>query len=196
MLSSCGRRLQSRELAPDGSTCANAKASFGADFNEMLAVAVSCAGSSLTIYSVDETNAFSGFGDDPETIERRTKVHLARFREWAEGKGYTLPGRFPRGMKVPDPARPAQPEKAEVTEQVPSPSKWPWGSYETKLLTELAEAARHFWTEYKSGFPATAPTNDEVRDWLMRRGVPQRKAEVMAQILRADDMPPGPHVNK
>jgi hypothetical protein len=119
-------------------------------------------------------------------------VSLVEFAAWAQGLPYPweLPKEFPRPLQV------VEASTAEKEADQEAPSRWPWGSYETKLLIELAEAARHFWTEYKPGLPATAPTNDEVRDWLMRRGVPQRKAEVMAQILRADDLPPGPHVNK
>jgi hypothetical protein len=190
------------QYSPDGVKFREAKSSLGRDFNEMLEVAMRCLGSSLPIHSQDEGTVFDGFAEDPITLERRTKVHLPTFREWAEGKGYALPRRFPRAINVPDPAQPTVEKSVEVApaqsplkDQVQS-SRWPWGAYETKLLIELSEAARHFWTEYKPGLPATAPTNDEVRDWLIRRRVPQRKAEVMAQILRADDLPPGPHVNK
>jgi hypothetical protein len=118
------------------------------------------------------------------------RIEVASLRRLFLAKGWTWP--------VED-LPPSEPEQQSQPRKTPTPkpaSRWPWGIYETKLLIELAEAARHFWTEYKPGLPATAPTNDEVRDWLMRRGVPQRKAEVMAQILRADDLPPGPHVNK
>jgi hypothetical protein len=180
--------------SPDGAGVLQAKDSFGRAFTEMLEAALDCAGNSLPIHSYDQSEGSEGgpFGRPlgSSLQEVRTTVLLVRFREWAESKGYILPERFPRVAK-----QLAHPGNPLTSEQAP-PSKWPWGTHETKLLIELSEAARHFWSEYQSGLPATAPTNDEVRAWLMRRGVPQRKAEVMAQILRADDLQPGPHVNK
>jgi hypothetical protein len=69
---------------------------------------------------------------------------------------------------------------------------WPWGIYETALLRNLAEAGRKFWVNYDSTDPTTAHTNQDVVDFLVGRGVSQRIAEAMAQILRADGLRPGP----
>jgi hypothetical protein len=108
-------------------------------------------------------------------------VALLDFARWAEGLGWTLPDGFPR---------------PPVASQDLA-SRWPWGTHETKLLRELAAAAQQFWTSYESLSPATAPTSEEVEDWLIARGiVAKRVAEVMAQMLRADDLRPGPHVNR
>jgi hypothetical protein len=71
-------------------------------------------------------------------------------------------------------------------------SRWPWGEHDTELLQQLAEAARQWWSTYDPADPATAPTNAAVRTWLIERKVPRRVAEVMAQMLRADGLPPGP----
>jgi predicted GNAT family acetyltransferase len=49
--------------------------------------------------------------------------------------------------------------------------------------------------DYDPEKPATAPTNDDVSDWLEKRGVAKRVAEVMAQILRADGLKAGSHNN-
>jgi hypothetical protein len=70
--------------------------------------------------------------------------------------------------------------------------KWPWGSHETELLRHLAAAADRFWKNYDPSDPTTAPTNQQVMDWLKDRGVSDRAAEVMASILRADRLPTGP----
>ena len=182
--------------SPDGATCANAKASFGADFNEMLAVALSCAGASLAIHSVDEPDAFSGYGDDPRTLERRTRVHLAKFREWSEGKGYALADRFPRVAKTSEPKQPAQPENKATSAEVTPTSKWPWGNHETELLRHLDAAGAIWKTKYDPKFPATAPTNDDIERFLEQRGVSVRVRQVMAQILRADGLRSGPRVNR
>ncbi len=69
---------------------------------------------------------------------------------------------------------------------------WPWGGHETKLLQHLAAAADRFWKNYDPRDNTTAPTNEKVIDWLKTKGVGQRNAEVMATILRADGLPPGP----
>ena len=71
--------------------------------------------------------------------------------------------------------------------------KWPWGTRETKLLAHFAGAAEEFWSRYDPEDDTTAPTNDQVKDWLMKRNVAKRVAEVMAQILRADKLPKGNH---
>ena len=70
--------------------------------------------------------------------------------------------------------------------------RWPWGDYETDLLRKLATAADNFWKLYDSTDNTTAPTNQQVTDWLKRQGVADRTAEVMATILRADGLPTGP----
>lgn len=74
----------------------------------------------------------------------------------------------------------------------PPANKWPWGSYETALLRQLADAAERFWNLYDATDPTTAPTNVQVVEWLEARGVSKRNAEVMASIMRADGLPTGP----
>lgn len=69
---------------------------------------------------------------------------------------------------------------------------WPWGSHQTKLLEKLAAAAQKFWSNYDPAEKDTAPTNEVIINWLIAEGVSKRVAEVMAQILRADGLPPGP----
>jgi hypothetical protein len=69
---------------------------------------------------------------------------------------------------------------------------WPWGRHETALLRKLAAAAQRFWRNYNSADPTTAPTNQQVIDWLKGQGVSERTAEIMATILRADGLPTGP----
>ena len=80
-------------------------------------------------------------------------------------------------------------------EAMPS-KKWPWGSHETKLLGSLAEAAKEFWSSYDPSDSTKAPTNYQVQDWLMERNVPKRTAEVMAKILRADEIAGGNRKHK
>jgi hypothetical protein len=70
--------------------------------------------------------------------------------------------------------------------------RWPWGPHETVLLKRLADAATRYWKNYDPSDPTTAPTNKEVSDWLQSQNVANRVAEVMAQILRADGLRPGP----
>ena len=89
-------------------------------------------------------------------------------------------------------AIPPEMEALAARESDVAPStKWPWGSRETKLLGHLAEAARELWSLYDPTEATTAPTNLQVRNFLEKRNVPKRIAEVMAQILRADELPKG-----
>lgn len=69
---------------------------------------------------------------------------------------------------------------------------WPWGSHETDLLRKLAGAANKWWIRYDPADATTAPTNDQVTNWLKNEGVSNRVAEVMASILRIDGLPSGP----
>ncbi|WP_018076534.1 hypothetical protein [Thiobacillus denitrificans] len=111
---------------------------------------------------------------DPEHLEE-SEIDLTIFASWANAK--VLP--FPEGF-------PWQPEmNLQVT-------GWPWGRHETDLLRKLARAADIFWKNYQPGQPSTAPTNEQVTEWLVKQDVARRTAEIMATILRADGLPTGP----
>lgn len=80
----------------------------------------------------------------------------------------------------------------------PAP-KWPWGDRSTELLDHLVEAS-NLWKDYDSSNPASAPTQEEVVEFLGKRKwkgklISGRVAKVMAQLLQADDLRPGPHTN-
>lgn len=107
------------------------------------------------------------------------EVRFSDFEKFAKARNWQLPEKFPRPVTKPR-----------------SEGKWPWGNYETKLLRDLAAAAQELWKAYEPGHHATAPTNEDVQEFLRKRGVPKRKAQIMAQILRADGLPPGPHVER
>ena len=98
------------------------------------------------------------------------------FGAWAKDLGYPLPEEFPWQEEV---ARPLS-------------RQWPWGTYETESLRHLAAAANRFWRNYDPKDATTAPTNKVVSDWLIGQGVSGRTADIMASILRADGLPPGP----
>ncbi len=85
-----------------------------------------------------------------------------------------------------------QMDRPSLSDDKTQAMKWPWGDYETNLLRHLAAAADRFWKNYDPTDKTTAPTNQQVIDWLKDRGVADRNAEIMAKILRADDVPPGP----
>ncbi|MCC6192813.1 MAG: hypothetical protein IT318_27650 [Anaerolineales bacterium] len=101
---------------------------------------------------------------------------------WAIAK----PGRFPDFPFTADDAR------ALATPTDAPARKWPWGDHETELLRKLADAARQWWSTYDPSDPRTAPTNDAVANWLKEQGVAERNAQVMATILRADNVRTGP----
>ena len=70
-------------------------------------------------------------------------------------------------------------------------NKWPWGNYETHDLRLLAEAVRQFWSTYDPSDKTTAPRNHEVQKWLESQGASKRTAEVIATIIRAEEVPAG-----
>lgn len=107
-------------------------------------------------------------------------VRLGDFRAWGEAlpAPFTFPDEFPKAA-TPEPAAPAA-------------NRWPWGDHETKLLRKLAAAGEKFWKPYDPNDPTTALTNEDVVAWLKEQGVAERNAQVMATILRADGLSPGP----
>lgn len=61
----------------------------------------------------------------------------------------------------------------------------------TELLKKLHAAHAKFWGLYDPCDRSTAPTNDQVAEWLTRQGVSMRTAEVMATMIRLDNLPVG-----
>jgi hypothetical protein len=69
---------------------------------------------------------------------------------------------------------------------------WPWGKHHTEALGHLEAAAIRYWAFYDPADPSTAPTNEDVADWLQEvRGVSKDRARSIASILRADGLPAG-----
>lgn len=121
-----------------------------------------------------------GDADEPELC----RVKQAKFSAVALSWGWKIPSEM---------AALASSENGLAAKEAMPSKKWPWGSRETKLLGELAQAAKELWSRYDPTDTTTAPTNIQVRDFLMKRNVSKRVAEVMAQILRADELPKGNH---
>lgn len=105
-----------------------------------------------------------------------SEISLSNFVVWAKTIGYKLPSEFPWQDELLPPLTPG----------------WPWGTHETELLRKLAAAANRFWKLYDPSDPTTAPTSKDVTDWLVKQGIAERNASVMATILRADNIKPGP----
>ncbi|OZA31071.1 MAG: hypothetical protein B7X93_01070 [Hydrogenophilales bacterium 17-61-9] len=111
---------------------------------------------------------------DPEYLEE-SEIDLTVFTSWASATGLAFPDGFPW-----------QPEmNIQVT-------GWPWGRYETDLLKKMARAVDLFWKNYDPTDPTSAPTNEQVITWLVKQKVAKRTAEIIATILRADNLPTGP----
>jgi hypothetical protein len=105
-----------------------------------------------------------------------SKVSLANFVTWLDSIKHPLPAEFPWVPEAPD-----------FTNLV-----WPWGRHSTGALRKLAEVANKLWKDYDPDDPSSAPTNRQVIEWLTGQGVAKRTAEVMATILRPEDLPMGP----
>lgn len=105
-----------------------------------------------------------------------TEISLRNFATWLKSINHQLPAEFPW-----------------VPEEMPLYNlDWPWGRHETDLLRKLAAAANRFWKNYDPSDPSTAPTNQEVAEWLKKEGVAERNANVIATILRPDGLQTGP----
>lgn len=70
--------------------------------------------------------------------------------------------------------------------------RWPWGNHETLLLQKFSTMMEEWWSDYDPLVPSSAPTNEEVTNWLVGQGIAKRVAEVMAQMARPEHIPPGP----
>lgn len=86
-----------------------------------------------------------------------------------------------------------KPDENSISQSPILTTRWPWGDHHTESLGHLEAAAKRFWTLHDPDDASTAPTNDEVADWLVNeRKVSKEKARAIASILRADGLPTGP----
>ena len=69
--------------------------------------------------------------------------------------------------------------------------QWPWGAYTTKGLEILADAVRLFWADFDPEAPDDAPTNEQVIEYLTRRGMSERVAQAVASLIRHEKAPVG-----
>lgn len=128
----------------------------------------------------------SGGSQDCSLLHRT--VMLTDYRKWAQEMDMPLPPEFPseRALKI-------------ITGE--PINKWPWGSHDTALLRLLAEVGNLWRPESEGGNydpedPTTAPTNNQIESWLKARGVSNKTSQVMATMLRDDDLPSGPRCFK
>jgi hypothetical protein len=111
---------------------------------------------------------------DANLIQR--EIELSDFATWLQLIGHETPPEFhwtPQDLEN-------------------GPLLWPWGKYQTTGLRLLAGAANKYWKHYDPGDSSTAPKNAEVEAWLIEQGISKRRAEVIASLLRADDLRTGP----
>lgn len=105
------------------------------------------------------------------------------FINWLQSKNFTLPKELLQAIDK---------QKEKATTQADNDNAPLIFTHNTRLLRELLNAANKFWDNYDPTDKTTASTNETVEKWLIKeRGVSQRVAEVMAQILRADHIPVG-----
>jgi hypothetical protein len=73
------------------------------------------------------------------------------------------------------------------------PRIWPWGNHDTEALGYLAAAAEKWWSLYDANDPTTAPTNNNVAEWLIAEyNLSSQRAHAIASLLRADGLRNGP----
>ena len=154
---------------------------------------------------VDRTNPSSDFSDGQRELHKRANnVWEVAWASYHAGNLRMRAGMGGASVSMSDWLGWARDKQFEIpselsdlipTDDAPAPtprSTWPWGDHETELLRHLSAAAERFWKRYDPEDESTAPTSAQVTQWLKDRNVPDRVAEVMAQILRADGLRPGP----
>ena len=109
---------------------------------------------------------------DPSNL-MQSEIDMADFTAWLRTQGHQTPDGYPW----------------IASELIPGKYQWPWGTYQTKDLELLAKAADKFWKNYDPTDHSTAATNETVIDWLIQQGMSKRKAEIVASILRDEDLP-------
>ena len=146
-------------------------------YSSRLYVAERAVGNDLNARRIPERNGVDSF-----------RVRLGVFASWAIKMQTNWPELW---QELPD-------ELVTLALNGPAP-RWPWGDRATELLDHMAVAA-DLWREYTPETPAIAPTNDDVVEFLTKRKwgkkpFPKRVAQVMAQILRDDQLKSGPRNN-
>jgi len=124
-------------------------------------------------------------------------INADEFEWWLDEKGIQSVFRFGSGqildLRTRGPSASGGPRIDDAADPSSSAGPWPWGTYETKYLRELAAAAQCWWVNFDPDDNTTAPTNEQVSNWLQARGtVGKSLADKMATILRADGLPTGP----
>lgn len=121
----------------------------------------------------------------------RSELKLADYATWAKsmGAGHELPPQFPQ-------------ERMNASSSIQS-HKWPWGSYETKLLRDLAAVGERWRLKdeggtYVPGDDSTAPkSKDDIIPWLMNeREVSKDAALIIARMLHDQNVANGPRKRK
>ncbi|MDR1848829.1 MAG: hypothetical protein LBQ75_02200 [Zoogloeaceae bacterium] len=134
--------------------------------------------------------------------DHTTTVKNERVKEWLISKG--MGGRVAESIAQiirPDGLAAGRPSNVPQSGAKETPSgavaggtpsiKWPWGDYSTKKLEIVAEAVQKFWVNYDPNDRTTAEKNKRVENWLISKGMSERLAESIAQIIRADGLPAG-----
>ena len=112
-----------------------------------------------------------------------TQVLLLKFVSWAESVKWELPAQLAALM--------------ESTGQPALSKRWPWGDYETKPLSVLAEAVYDLWSTFDPDQPETAPKQSDVTAFIEKRLAevgyvnPGAIASAMATIIRHEKAPTG-----
>lgn len=122
--------------------------------------------------TVARINPFDG--NPYQATDYHAGLVLADCAEWASRNGYAI---------RPDLAALLEPS---ATKEVP-----PTVNYTTPQIELLSAAVKRFWSNHDPNEPDTWPTNEQVTDWLIDRGVSKTKASAMASIMRSENIPSG-----
>jgi len=124
----------------------------------------------------------------------KSDIQCATYASWADslGQGNEVPPWFPRSAGLHSSSGGSGGGK----------HKWPWGSYETPLLRDLAMAGERWRLKIEGGTydPTDSTTGPKSKDdmvpWLLSMGVLRDNAKAIARILNDPRIPPGPRRRK
>lgn len=132
----------------------------------------------VAMVEMEEKERWYWFADEAESHFDHQQFSRTAIVQWLRENQFESAYQFDRGQEK-------SPAKAL--------GRWPWGDYTTEALDHLSAAANRFWVNYEPADNTTAPTNNEVSQWLQcERKVSATLANAIASILRPDGLPTGP----
>lgn len=117
-----------------------------------------------------------------EICPLNTIITRASLENWIAN--HAVPIHRPRRQVAPIPAVSATQASPVTIDAVPEPLALPYHGHQSEGLELVEEAVKQFWATFDEEDPATAPTKEEVTQYLESKGATGRMAGAVDMILR------------